>query len=352
MARQARHYVIPLLAILISLELVYLGYSFRNELWLKGDNIPGSGDAPFYLAEIERIRSGEGFYQAAADELTANSYPMRSVFNWRTPLPMWLIGHLPANGWGRGLMIFLCLLLSVMTFHAVYNLHINEMPKKQTVILSMATVLLLWGPLSLAVWNFHYTMPIYWAGIFVALSCCAYGLGRPGWGVGCGLAAIFFRELAIPYVLTAMAIAAWNRQRRELLFWLVGLSAWAAFYAYHAWRVLALIPDNASSQPNSYIQFGGLKFALSAFQMNYYLLVIPLWCTAVFVLLCLAGLLRHGNPFTRRLALSIGIYLVFFSIVGQEFNAYWGFLATPIACLGFARFFLILRPRRIPAFSP
>ena len=54
-----------------------------------------------YRAEVDRIRNGEGYYQAAAAELTARGYPTRSVFNWRTPLPMWLLGKHADIGAGQ-----------------------------------------------------------------------------------------------------------------------------------------------------------------------------------------------------------------------------------------------------------
>ncbi|MBN2578897.1 MAG: hypothetical protein JXB10_07895, partial [Pirellulales bacterium] len=178
MTRPVRRWMISLLSVLVFLELAYAIYWLRNDLWLKRFNIPGSDDGPLYRAEIERIRHGEGYYQAALAEMTHSAYPTRSVFNWRTPLPMWLIGHLPANEYGRILLIVLCLLLSALTFQAVFVQQLCEMPPRQAVILGIATVLLLWGPLSLAVRNLHYTMPIIWAGIGIALSCAAYGSGR------------------------------------------------------------------------------------------------------------------------------------------------------------------------------
>ena len=46
---------------------------------------------------VDRIHAGEGYYRAAGDELRGRGYPTRSVFNWRTPLPMWLIGRMPAS---------------------------------------------------------------------------------------------------------------------------------------------------------------------------------------------------------------------------------------------------------------
>src|SRR5262245_19616252 len=51
----------------------------------------GPGDVALYQAEVERIRAGESYYEAAANELPARGYPTRSVFNWRTPLPVSLV---------------------------------------------------------------------------------------------------------------------------------------------------------------------------------------------------------------------------------------------------------------------
>ena len=64
-----------------------------------------SGDIALYLAEIQRIHAGENYYQVAAEELVSRGYPTASVFNWRTPLPMWLIGKLPEVLWGRLVLI-------------------------------------------------------------------------------------------------------------------------------------------------------------------------------------------------------------------------------------------------------
>jgi hypothetical protein len=55
----------------------------------------GTGDIPLYRAEAERIRGGEYYYAAVKAELESRGYPTRSVLNWRTPLPVWLIGVLP-----------------------------------------------------------------------------------------------------------------------------------------------------------------------------------------------------------------------------------------------------------------
>ena len=49
-------------------------------------------------------------------------------------------------------------------------------------------------------------MPSLWAGVLIGLSICAYGIDRPRTGVALGLAAVFIRELAMPYCLVAAAM--------------------------------------------------------------------------------------------------------------------------------------------------
>ena len=84
-----------------------------------GKPLVGAGDLALYRAEIDRIRTGEGYYQAAAEELTSRGYPTRSVFNWRTPLPTWLIGHLPDPMFGKVLLCLLAAALILLSFEAL-----------------------------------------------------------------------------------------------------------------------------------------------------------------------------------------------------------------------------------------
>ena len=64
----------------------------------------GPGDIALYRAEVERVRLGASYYDAAAAELHARAYPTRSVFNWRTPLPVRLIGLLPEISLAKALL--------------------------------------------------------------------------------------------------------------------------------------------------------------------------------------------------------------------------------------------------------
>ena len=203
--------------------------------------VAGPSDVVLYRAEVDRIHDGEGYYQAAAHELTTRGYPTRSVFNWRTPLPIWLLGKLPAVVLGQVLLGGMSLALMLMAFKALAReeeLAVavasvegkrgrspfvrRPMPRvgaglrgipaggkrslvgdgslflRRALFCPAACALWLTGPLLLTILNDLFVMPVLWAGVLIGLSVCAYGLGRPGLGVAFGLAAVFFRELAPP----------------------------------------------------------------------------------------------------------------------------------------------------------
>ena len=148
-----------------------------------------------YRAEVHRVHAGENYYLVAAQELVARGYPTRSVFNWRTPLPMWLIAVMPAPVFGKVVLCLLGLALMLLAFEAVSR----EQPNIYRGPLPLAVLLA--GPLLPCLLGDLYVLPVLWAGIFIGLSVCAYGVDRPYLGAAAGLAAVFFRELALPYCL-------------------------------------------------------------------------------------------------------------------------------------------------------
>ena len=185
---------------------------------------------------------------------------------------------------------------------------------------------LLAGPLLPCLLGDLYVLPVLWAGIFIGLSVCAYGLDRPYLGAAAGLAAVFFRELALPYCLLGAALAAWHRRRGELAVWLIGLAAWAVFFALHWLQVKQLIAPDAVAHREGWIQFGGLAFVQATLQMNSCLLVLPQWVTALYFVAALCGLAGWHSPLGQRTGLTLCLFIVAFSIVGHDFNRYWGLL--------------------------
>jgi len=297
-----------------------------------GQQRPGQGDVALYRAEVDRIHAGEGYYQSASAELHERGYPTRSVFNWRTPLPMWLIGQLPAAEWGKVALGGLALALILAAFAALSREQSGNLRRP------VACILLLTGPLLPCILGDIFVMPVLWAGVLMGLSICAYGVNRPGLGVAAGLAALFCRELALPYCLLAVALACWNKRRGELLAWAVGLAAWLAFYGLHCMQVAELIQPGDRAHRGSWLQFGGAGFVIATAQMNAYLLLLPQWVTALYLVAALFGLAGWHTPLGLRVGLTACLFAVAFAVVGHEFNQYWGALVSPLWCFGVVRF--------------
>ena len=176
-----------------------------------------------------------------------------------------------------------------------------------------------------------------WAGIMIALSLSAYGVNLRFLGATMALAALFFRDLALPYCLLGLALALWQRRPKESTVYVVGLVAWACFYGLHCWKVSHLIAPTALAHRQGWVQFGGLTFVIAVTQMNALLVVLPLWVTAVFLALAMIGLAGWQSAWGTRITLTACLYVAAFSIVGQDFNRYWGFLIAPLFCFGIVR---------------
>jgi hypothetical protein len=177
-----------------------------------------------------------------------------------------------------------------------------------------------------------------WAGVFIAVSVCAYQRGWTWIGFAAGLFALFYRELALPYVLVCLGLAAWYGRRREAVAWVVGLALFAAFLVVHAYQVQIRLTDRDVAIAKGWIRFGGVRFLLSTAQTNVFLMALPAWCTAIYLPLAALGLLSAlgKSESWSRVALTGGVYLAAFSIAGNPFNFYWGFVHAPILALGFA----------------
>jgi hypothetical protein len=72
-------------------------------------------------------------------------------------------------------------------------------------------------------------------------------------------------------------------------------------------------------------------------QMNSCLVLLPVWITVVYFALSMLGLAGWQSAWGVRIGLSTCMYVVAFSIVGQEFNRYWGLMLAPLFCFGIVR---------------
>ncbi|HEV3138627.1 MAG TPA: hypothetical protein VGZ26_12000 [Pirellulales bacterium] len=288
----------------------------------------GPGDVALYRAEADRVRQGQSYYDAIAAELRSRGYPMRSIFNWRMPLPVWLIGILP-GALGQGLLGLLAVALLCLSFELLAD--------RGGVKQGLLGVALLSGALLPCVLGDLFVMPELWSGVLIALSAVCFGLKRRVAGVIVGLAALFFRELAAPYCVLCFGMAVWERRYRESVWWLLGFAAYAVFLGLHVWQVLPRIAATDTAHADGWIRFGGAGFLISTAQMNAYLLLLPQWVTAMYLSFVLLGCASWNSDEGKRISLAIALYAIAFSVAGHDFNQYWGSLTAPLYCLAACR---------------
>lgn len=295
----------------------------------------GPSDIELYRAEAERMGSGQPYYDAAAEELTARGYPTGSIFNWRTPLPVWLIGHLPQLAMANVILALAGLVLVLISFQLLAD--------EGSVNQALLGVLLLAGALLPCLLGDLVLLAELWSGVLLAISAVCFGLKRPLAGVAAGVGALFFRELAAPYCVLCITLALLERRYRELALWGVGLAAYAIYFGLHAAHVLPRIAPEAIVHQHGWIRFGGAGFLISTAQMNAYLLLLPQWVTAIYLACALLGAATWNTPAGRLIGLAVVVYVVAFSIAGHDFNQYWGSQIAPLLCLPAARSFAELR---------
>jgi len=288
----------------------------------------GHTDIELYHAEINRIAQGEGYYEAANVELRRLGYPVRSVFNWRTPLPVWLLGVLPSDAAGRALIGILAAALVAIAVHVIAC-------ETNTRIGIFCGVLLI-GAVMPCWLKDTYVMPVVWAGVFMALSICAYAIDRWGLGFMLGITALFLRELAAPYWAIALVLAVKERRWREVCLWIVAFMAYLGFYAWHYHRVMALRSPTDLAHADGWLQFNGARFVLAVAQMNIFCLLLPQWVTAIYLPLAMLGFASWNSPTGQRAGFTACTFVALFAFVGHPFNQYWGALISPLLCLGAA----------------
>jgi hypothetical protein len=295
-----------------------------------GDTARRGCDIALYRAEIDRIRAGDGYYEAAAAELRARGYPTKSVFNWRTPVTMWLIAALPRAEMAKAVLGGLAGLAMLGAFFV--------MAREGSLGQAAVAVLLLSGAFMYTVLGHAYVMPVLWAGVLVGLSLVCYGLERPKLGAALGLAALFARELSGPYCAVAAFLAARERRWREVAIWGAGFAAYAAFFALHVARVRTMQAPGDFAHGGTWLQMGGVAFVIALAQVNAYLIVAPLALSAIYVVAALAGAAAWRSPWGERVGITLALYVALFAVVGYDFNQYWGIVIAPLFCFPAARF--------------
>ena len=288
-----------------------------------------SNDIDLYYAETRSVWEGESYYEAAHRELKARGYPTHSLFNWRTPLPMWLLGQFPDPLFGRWVLGLMGIGLVLAGSLIVY--------REGSFLEAFLAGLLLGGTTIPIFAGVLFVMPVLWAGVMIGLSLCCFKLERPYLAVFFGIAAAFFRELAVGYCLLMLSFAVMKRNRREAVAWVIALVSYAIFFASHAIIVSSLLGFRGIVQTDDWLRFGGPSFLIACAHVSGFLLVLPQWVAALFLCFAVFGLIGWKSEMGLRTGLTTAGYLAVFSIFGKEVNQYWGAMIAPLLCMGFAK---------------
>jgi hypothetical protein len=280
------------------------------------------GDVELYRAIVERVRLGQGYYDAAGAELRARGYPTRPAFNWRQPTYAWLLAAAPNPRVGSALLAFVAVAVVVLG---------RRWLREAGAHAALATGLMIASLAGCLVPNFIFLQES-WAGLFIALSMCAFGLDRWRLGVASALAALAFRELALLPCAVGLALAVRRRRWPEVGAWVVGLAVWAALMLWHFSLVRAhLRPDDMG---RSWIAFGGARFVLETARWSPFLTILPTAGAALVLPFVLLGLGGWRAPEASRVALVVFGYVGAFAIAGNPFNDYWGAVYAPLLLFG------------------
>ena len=296
---------------------------------LTSDNPDKSGageDLRCYRSIVDRIRSGEGYYQAAYSELVSRGYPTGSIFNWRPPLLGWTFGHLPDLRIALAAAIF----LSLFTLWLWVSVSSKELSFGKV---AAGSLLLLGAP----IYSFSpdiYLSHEFWAGALITLSIFSYAKGWRCIALMAGTLSLLTRELALPFVAVMSASSIHDRKYGEAFMWAAGITIFFIMMLLHSYSLKEFAqPDNIYAFEH-WVTLGGWTFVLETTRMHPYLFLLPVWLTAVLVPLTLLGLSGWRGPLGSRIGLTVGIYIFIFLFVGQEFNRYWGVVYVNLLPLG------------------
>ena len=297
---------------------------------------PRDAALKLYQTVVEQIQAGESYYSVVGSELRRIGYPTQSVFNWRLPALAWLLGQLPSARTGQVLAFILALTALLIWLTVFYQ---NQYAIWQVFFGG----LFLSGPIIYSLIPGTFLVHEFWAGTLIAISLAANAKGWRYVSVISGLMALFLRELSLPFVCVMMLLAYVEGQRREALLWFTGLLVFCGEFLLHWSIVRNLITENDQFLAWEWIVFGGWPFVLNTAQMNPFLIALPPWVVAIILPLALLGFARWRDASGIKIASTVGIYLLAFSIAGRPNNIAWGLMYAFVMPLGLLHVPRVLR---------
>ncbi|MFM5931420.1 MAG: hypothetical protein ACKOPQ_10960 [Novosphingobium sp.] len=292
---------------------------------------PGDGekdnDLLLYRRIAERVAQGDDYYQAATELQRSSGYPVAPGFTVRLPTLAFVTAAMGPVG-----LVALNYALVLAALFFTFRRFAHE-PGGDGVKL-IGTALLLVGLSTLLPAEFL-SLHEVWAAELMVLS---FGLHRPDQGkwiaaLLAAAAALFVRELALPFVLLMGALALWRGARTEAMGWAALVVLFGAAMIWHLGLAEAQIrPDDPVSP--SWLSLQGIGGWLYKVEHSSLLNVAPQVIAGPLAVLAVFGWTGWKSQAGLFGALLSAGYAVAFMIAGRYNNFYWGVIVVPFLFLG------------------
>ena len=317
----------PAIAVLLSLLLLIgLGLSLGDDPSTRPPTPAGRGDIDLYRAIDMRMLHGEGYYQAATTEQRARGYPLRPFVTVRMPTLAWITTL--AGGPSRVTLVemLLAVVSVAMTIFRLRLMISSDWLWGTASLLMVATVTVL-SQSELALWH------ELWAGLLIALALSCWSERRWGASMIVGLAAVLFRELALPFLVAMAGCALLERRPREALAWAGAILVIFVALAAHAAAVRGMLHAGDPASPG-WSRIGGWRFDVALVRGSSLLAALPSPVTAVLLPVALLGWAAWPSRHAARFVLALVGWLGAFLLIGRPENFYWGLLMAPLMPVG------------------
>lgn len=300
---------------------------------------PYDEDIALYERAVERIRSGEHYYDFIVPEQRARDYPVNPGFAVRLPTLAYVDAWLGEHG-----QVGAAVALMFGVVFAWWRRFSDEQVPARIRRLAVATIFV---GASLGMNRHYFTLHELWAGGLIALSFGLHRIGSHGKGgrwfaAFCTAAlALAIREHTLPFVLLMAANAVWQRNWREATAWTALVAVFCLALAYHLSLVERdVLPGDPHSAP--WLVMRGLSGWLANVVQSSNLRWLPqVMAGPVVVLMTFGWLGWRGKGGMFGFLLSSG-YGVAFMLAGRWDNFYWGAMIAPAMFAG-----IVFAPRAL-----
>ena len=281
-------------------------------------------DLQLYRDIIAGVSAGGNYYEVAAREQRAASYPLKPFYTFRLPTHATIYAAV-----GERVMIAVVWLLCAGLIVAWW---FRLKPHLPTPLLGTAMVLIaggLGGLLQPMTGLFHES----WAALLLALMIAIRRPGRAWPAIIAGGAALMVRELALPMILAMGGLALIGKRWREAAGWAAVVAIFTAYVALHAHWVsqVVLASDRVSPGWSGLL---GPQFALKSIAKVTFGVRLPDVLAVALLVLSLFGWASVRSGWALRAFLLLLGYGAMLALFARADTFYWALIAAPLSFAG------------------